>query len=53
MLLRGLAAGLVAPVLLVLPAELFAGREWPDEPNKLWFESLQPPTCGTDMKRSR
>ena len=43
MLLRGLAAGLVAPVLLVLPSELFAGGEWPDGPNKLWFESLQRP----------
>jgi hypothetical protein len=43
MLLRSLAAGLVAPVLLVLPTELFAGGEWPDGPNKLWFESLQRP----------
>jgi hypothetical protein len=43
MLLRGLAAGLVASVLLVLPTELFAGGEWPDGPNKLWFERLQRP----------
>jgi hypothetical protein len=33
-LLRGLAAGLVASVTLVLSTELFAGGEWPDGPNK-------------------
>jgi hypothetical protein len=32
-LLRGLAAGLVALVPLVLSTELFAGGEWPDGPN--------------------
>jgi hypothetical protein len=35
-LLRGLAAGLVASVPLVLSTELFAGGEWPDGPNKHW-----------------
>ena len=44
MLLRGLAAGLVASVfLLVLPIDVFAGGEWPDGPNKHWFQGLQRP----------
>ena len=43
MLLRGLAAGLVASVPLVLSTELFAGGEWPDGPNKHWFQGLKRP----------
>ena len=42
-LLRGLAAGLVASVPLVLSTELFAGGEWPDGPNKHWFQGLKRP----------
>jgi hypothetical protein len=40
---RGLAVGLVASVPLVLSAELFAGGEWPDGPNKHWFQGLKRP----------
>ena len=40
MLIRGLAAGLVASVPLVLSTELFAGGEWPDGPNKHWFQGV-------------
>lgn len=40
---RGLAAGLVALVPLVLSTELFAGGEWPDGPNKHWFQGLKRP----------
>jgi hypothetical protein len=43
MLLRGLAAGLVVTAPLVLPTELFARGEWPDGPNKHWFQGLQRP----------
>ena len=28
---------------LVCPSPSFAGGEWPDGPNKLWFENLQRP----------
>jgi hypothetical protein len=42
-LLRGLAAGLVASVTLVLSTKLFAGGEWPDGPNKHWFQGLKRP----------
>ena len=45
MLIPGLATGLVASVPLVLSTELFAGgeREWPDGPNKRWFQGLKRP----------
>jgi len=42
-ILRGLAAGLVASVPLMLSTELFAGGEWPDGPNKHWFQGLKRP----------
>ena len=42
-LLRGLAAGLVVSVPLVLSTELFAGGEWPNGPNKHWFQGLKRP----------
>jgi hypothetical protein len=41
--LRGIAAGLVATVSLALPSVLLAGGEWPDGPNKGWFQGLQRP----------
>ena len=41
-LLRGVAAGLVASLPLVFSTELFAGGEWPDGPNKYWFQGLNP-----------
>ena len=42
-LLRGLAAGLIASVPLALSTELFAGGDWPDGPNKHWFQGLKRP----------
>ena len=42
-LLRGLAAILVASVNLVLSTELLAGGDWPDGPNKHWFQGLKRP----------
>ncbi len=53
MLLRAFAAGLVASVPLVLPPELFAGGEWPEGPNKLWFESLQRPDNDKNPQRDK
>ena len=43
MVLRGIAAVLAATVSLILPSELLAGGEWPDGPNKAWFQALQRP----------
>ena len=42
-LLRDIAAGLAALVFLMLPIDVFAGGEWPDGPNKRWFQTLQRP----------
>jgi hypothetical protein len=39
--LHGIAAALAATVVLTLPSELLARGEWPDGPNKAWFEALQ------------
>jgi hypothetical protein len=49
-LLRGLAAGLIASVPLALSTELFAGGEWPDGPNKHWFQGLKRPDNATETK---
>ena len=43
MSVRRIAAGMAAMVLVLLPTELLAGGEWPDSPNKAWFENLQRP----------
>jgi hypothetical protein len=43
MLVRGIAAGLAATLSLGLPSELPAGGEWPDAPNKAWFQGLKRP----------
>jgi hypothetical protein len=43
MVRRGIAAVLAATVSLIFPSELLAGGEWPDGPNKAWFEALQRP----------
>ena len=43
MLFRLIAAGVAATVSLALPSELLAGGEWPDGPNKAWFQNLQRP----------
>jgi len=43
MSVRGIAAGMAAMALVLLPSELLAGGEWPDSPNKSWFEKLQRP----------
>ena len=43
MLLRLTAAGVAATVSLALPSELLAGGEWPNGPNKTWFQNLQRP----------
>jgi hypothetical protein len=43
MSVRRIAAGMAAMVLVLLPTELLAGGEWPDSPNKAWFETLQRP----------
>jgi hypothetical protein len=42
-LLRLTAAGVAATVWLALPSELLAGGEWPNGPNKTWFQNLQRP----------
>jgi hypothetical protein len=34
---------MAAMALALLPSELLAGGEWPDSPNKSWFENLQRP----------
>ena len=43
MLFRLTAAGVAATVSLALPSELLAGGEWPNGPNKTWFQNLQRP----------
>jgi hypothetical protein len=43
MSVRRLAAGMAAIALVLLPSELRAGGEWPDGPNKNWFQNLQRP----------
>jgi hypothetical protein len=43
MVLRVSAAVLAATVLLTFPTGLRAGGEWPDSPNKPWFQNLQRP----------
>ena len=43
MSVRTFAAGMAAMALVLLPSELLAGGEWPDSPNKSWFEQLQRP----------
>jgi hypothetical protein len=43
MSVRRIAAGVAAMALLLLPSELRAGEEWPDGPNKNWFQNLQRP----------
>jgi hypothetical protein len=42
MFMLRIAAGFAA-VSLVLPFQARAGGEWPDSPNKPWFENLQRP----------
>ena len=37
------AALLVATIPLAFSSTLFAGGEWPDGPNKAWFQGLQRP----------
>jgi hypothetical protein len=41
MRLNWIAAAIAAAMSTAVPA--LAGGEWPDGPNKLWFESLQRP----------
>ena len=43
MLIRVIAAGLAAVITLALPSQLLAGGEWPEGPNKSWFQGLQRP----------
>ena len=40
---RTIAAAMAATAPLVLPSALLAGEEWPDGPNKTWFQNLQRP----------
>jgi hypothetical protein len=40
---RIIATVLVAWIGLTFPSKLLAGGEWPDGPNKAWFEKLQRP----------
>jgi hypothetical protein len=42
-LFRLIAAGVAATTSLALTSELLAGGEWPDGPNKTWFQNLQRP----------
>lgn len=41
MRLTGIAAAAAAATGMAVPA--VTGGEWPDSPNKLWFENLQRP----------
>jgi hypothetical protein len=50
---RGLTAGLVALVTLVLPMDVLAGGEWPDGPNKNWFQNLQRPDNAQNPHRDK
>ena len=43
MRVRAAAALLAATISLVLSSDLFAGGEWPNGPNKAWFQGLQRP----------
>lgn len=43
MAFRLIAAGMAAMISLALPSELLGGGEWPDGPNKAWFQGLQRP----------
>ncbi len=45
------AAAWAAAILLVFPNVSFARGEWPDSPNKAWFENLQRPDNGTHPER--
>ncbi len=40
---RAIAAAMAATTLLALPTSLLAGGEWPDGPNRIWFENLRRP----------
>jgi hypothetical protein len=51
MVLRGIAAVLAATVSLAVPAALLAGGEWPDGPNKKWFQALQRPDNDKNPQR--
>jgi hypothetical protein len=60
MRLNWIAAAIVAAMSTAVPA--LAGGEWPDGPNKLWFESLQRPAenarrirlrCGVSLRKER
>ena len=51
MSVRRIVAGMAAMVLVLLPTELLAGGEWPDSPNKAWFENLQRPDNGKNLHR--
>jgi hypothetical protein len=43
MRVRAAAALLAATMSFALSSDLFAGGEWPDGPNKAWFQGLQRP----------
>ena len=38
-----IATATVVAMMFVLPSQAVAGGEWPDSPNKAWFEKLQRP----------
>jgi len=48
---RNSPAAVAAAALLFLSAESFAGGEWPDGPNKAWFEGLQRPDNDANPQR--
>ena len=49
MRLNWIAAAIAAVMGTAVPA--FAGGEWPDGPNKLWFEGLQRPDNHLELHR--
>ena len=49
MRLTWIAAAIAAAMSTAVPA--FAGGEWPDGPNKLWFEQLQRPDNHLELYR--
>jgi hypothetical protein len=50
-LTRLIAAGVAAMISLALSSELLAGGEWPDGPNKPWFQNLQRPDNNQQPQR--
>jgi hypothetical protein len=49
--IRDVAAIMAATISLAMPSEILAGGEWPDGPNKGWFQGLQRPDNHKNLHR--